>query len=90
MDELLLSIAPRPFPPHLDLKGAYVIVSRVLTRKCLRLLHKPSRAEGSLDSLLRLRHTPELKAWNDGYNENGDWMLKAQPPTRRRRMEGPE
>ena len=97
MDELLLSIAPRPFPPHLDLKGAYVMVSRVRTRKRLRVLHKPSRAKGSLDSLLRLRHTPELKAWNDGYNENGDWMpselaaqRKAEPAKRRRITKGPE
>ena len=97
MDELLLSIAPRPFPPHLDLKGAYVMVSRVRTRKRLRILHKPPRAKGSLDSLLRLRHTPELRAWNAGYNVNGDWMAsdsaaqrKAQPAKRRRTVKGPE
>ena len=26
-----LSIAPRPFPPHLDMKGFYVMISRVRT-----------------------------------------------------------
>ena len=72
-EELLLSIAPRPFPPHLDLKGFYVMVSRARTRRRLRLLHRPPRRKGGLDYLFKLKHTPELAAWNAGYNEAGDW-----------------
>ena len=69
----MLSIAPRPFPPHLDLKGFYVMVSRARTRRRLRLLHRPPRRKGGLDYLGKLKHTPELAAWNAGYNEAGDW-----------------
>ena len=34
-EDLLLSIAPRPVPPHLDLKGFYVMVSRARARRRL-------------------------------------------------------
>ena len=73
LDELLLSIAPRPFPPHLDRKAFYVMVSRVRTRKRLRVLHKPAKAKGGLNHILELKHTPELAAWNAAYNDKGDW-----------------
>ncbi len=61
-EELLLSIAPRPFPPHLDLKGFYVMVSRARTRRRLRLLHRPDRRQGGLEYIFKLKHTPELAA----------------------------
>ena len=79
LDELILSIGPRPFPPHLDLKGFYVAVSRVRTRKRLRVLHRPSRQQGGLDHLYKLRHTKELATWNAGYNECGDWEPARRP-----------
>ena len=72
-DELILSIAPRPFPPHMDRKAFYVMVSRVRKRTRLRVLHKPTRAQGGFENLLRMSHTKELAAWNEGYNDNGDW-----------------
>ena len=99
LNELILSIAPRPFPPHLDLKGFYVMVSRARTRHRLRVLHKPLRAKGSLAAVLKLHHTPELKAWNNAYDACGDWnptgrthaaQRKAQPAKRRRTVKGPE
>ena len=71
---------PRPFPPHLDLKGFYVMVSRARTRRRLRLLHRPARRKGGLDYLFKLKHTRELAAWNQGYNESGDWEpLRPRP-----------
>jgi len=73
LDKLILSIAPRPFPPHLDLKGFYVLVSRVRAQSGLRVLHRPSKRKGGLSSLLKLQHSPALAAWNKGYNEDGDW-----------------
>jgi hypothetical protein len=80
MDELLLSIAPRPFPPHLDLKGFYVMVSRARTRRRLRVLHRPPRRKGALDHLFKLKHTAELGAWDKGYNASGEWNpARAQP-----------
>jgi len=94
-DELLLSIAPRPFPPHLERKAFYVMVSRVRTRRRLRVLHKPAKAKGGFGNILQMKHTPELAAWNDAYDENGDWeperaqqraapKVKAPPSERRR------
>jgi len=73
LDKLVLSIAPRPFPPHLDLKSFYVMVSRVRARRGLRLLHRPTKRRGGLSYLLKLHHAPALAAWNDGYNDDGDW-----------------
>ena len=73
LDELILSVAPRPFTPHLDLKGFYVAVSRVRTRGRLRVLHRPPRDKGGLGHLYKLTHTKELAAWNRGYSESGDW-----------------
>lgn len=72
-DELIMSIAPRPFPPHLDLKGFYVDVFRVRARRSLRVLHKPPSRLGGLDHLYRLQHTRELSIWNRAYNRQGDW-----------------
>ena len=46
LEKLVLSIAPRPFPPHLDLKAFYVMVSRVRARCGLRLLHRPPQRTG--------------------------------------------
>ena len=85
LDELILSIAPRPFLPRLDLKGFYVMVSRVRARTRLRVLHKPPRTKGAFDTLAKMRHTPELAAWNQSYNENGDW-----DPVQHSRVAAPE
>ena len=79
LDELILSIGPRPFPPHLDLKSFYVMISRVRTRTRLRVLHRPTQMRGGLDHLYKLRHTKTLAAWNAGYNEDGDWDLVRRP-----------
>ena len=73
LDELILSIAPRPFLPHLDMRGFYTMTSPVRTRGRLRVLRRPLKRKGGLDSLFKLKHTPELAAWNAGYNEAGDW-----------------
>ena len=70
---LTLSIAPRPFPPWLDLKGFYVTVSRARKRSGLRVLHKPPVKAGGLDHLYDLQHTTELTVWNKGYDARGDW-----------------
>ena len=79
--ELILSIAPRPFPPHLDMKGFYTMESRVRARDRLRVLHRPSQRKGGLDHLFKLKWPPELSAWNAGYDEAGDWdpTLRPQP-----------
>ena len=81
LDKLILSIAPRPFPPHLDLKAFYVMVSRVRGRHGLRVLHRPAKHRGGLLHVLKLKHAPALKAWDEGYNESGDWdPLRPRPP----------
>ena len=73
LGELILSIAPRPFPPHLDLRGFYVFVSRVRQRSRLRVLFRPSDVNGGCSFLLKLQHLPELGVWDRGYDSKGDW-----------------
>ncbi|CAK0807187.1 unnamed protein product [Prorocentrum cordatum] len=75
-DELILSIAPRPFPPHLDLKGFYVDVSRVRKRSGLRVLRLPPKKMGGLKHLYGLQHTRDLTAWNAGYDASGEWCRR--------------
>ncbi|CAK0798449.1 unnamed protein product [Prorocentrum cordatum] len=72
-DNLILSIAPRPFPPHLDLKGLCVDVSRARKRSGLRVLRLPPQRVGGLKHLYKLRHTGELAAWNAGHDAGGSW-----------------
>ena len=93
LEKLVLSIAPRPFPPHLDLKAFYVMVSRVRARCGLRLLHRPPQRTGGLKYLLKLHHAPALAAWNSHYDAAGDWdplrdpepSVSAAAPKRRRK-----
>ncbi|CAK0867394.1 unnamed protein product [Prorocentrum cordatum] len=61
-DNLILSIAPRPFPPHLDLKGFYVDVSRVRKRSGLRVLRLPPQRMGGLKHLYKLRYRVAAEA----------------------------
>ena len=72
-DKLVMSLAPRPFPPHHDLKGFYVAVSRVRKRDQLRVLYRPVARRGGFDHIKKLRHTLELKVWNEAYNASGDY-----------------
>ena len=69
LDFLTLSIAPRPFPPHLDMKGFYVMISRVRCADSLRVLSE----HRDLNHLRQLRHAPELAVWNGSYSTEGDW-----------------
>ena len=64
-----LSIASRPFPPHLDMKGFYVMISRVRCSAALRVLSK----HDNLRHLFSLRHAPELAVWHAAYTDKGDW-----------------
>ncbi len=83
MEELVLSIAPRPFLPRLDITGFYVDVSRVRRRSRLRVLHLPSKEKGGLTHLFKLRHAPSLAVWDSGYDAQGDWQAaKARASTR--------
>ena len=79
LDKLILSIARRPFPPHLDLKAFYVMISRVRARRGLRLLHRPAKRAGGLSYLQKLCHAPALKAWNTHYDAAGDWDPLREP-----------
>ena len=79
LDKLILSIARRPFPPHLDLKAFYVMVSRVRARCGLRLLHRPPQRTGGLKYLLKLHHAPALAAWNSHYDAAGNWDPLREP-----------
>ena len=93
LDRLILSIAPRPFPPHLDLTAFYVMVSRVRARNGLRLLHRPANRTGGLRYLRKLQHAPALRAWNTRYDAACNWdplrdpepSLRPAAPTRRRK-----
>ena len=69
-DKLIISVHSKPFPPHIDLEALYVFVSRVRKLSNLRVLHK-----GDLQNLLTLRHPPEMRIWDKGYDKQGDWSV---------------
>ena len=97
--KLIMSAHPKPFPPHMSIEAWYVFISRVKKLKGLRLLHKPSASDGGLTNLTDLRHSIEMRVWDEGYDERGCWSagkaraaaasIKAQaprkPPKRKRR-----
>ena len=90
-NELILSIAPRPFLPHLDIKSLYVDVSRVRKRTGLRVLHRPPQSAGGLNHLYGLQHTAELSIWNLSYDERGDWNRSlAKAAAKRRPKQRPD
>ena len=64
-----LSIENRPFPPHLDMKGFYVMISRVRRSSSIRVLSK----RDDLKHLPNLRHARELAVWHASYTDDGDW-----------------
>ena len=69
LDFLTMSIASRPFPPHVDMKGFYVMISRVRSGDSLRVLGDAR----NLSYMRQLRHAPELAVWNASYSADGDW-----------------
>jgi len=71
-DELLLSIAPRPFPPQLDLKGLYVMVSRLRTGCRLRVLHRTHRSKGGFALEAQGLHCSE----GEGCRAEAQWDAK--------------
>ena len=76
LDDLILSINPRSLPPHLDLKGFYVLVSRVRKLKGLHLLAPPGTGKRDLRYLFKLVHKKELAIWNGGYDAYGYWDVQ--------------
>jgi hypothetical protein len=71
--KLIMSICGRPFPPHLNMRGLYVMISRVRTRNSLRVLND----DGNLRNLCALRYPVELGVWDKGYSSSGDWDAQA-------------
>ena len=69
LDFLTMSIASRPFPPNVDMKGFYVIISGVSSGDSLRILGDAR----NLSHLRQLKHAPELAVWNASYSADGDW-----------------
>ena len=73
--KLIVSAHPKPFPPHLNLEAWYVFISRPKTLEGLRLLCKPTAREGGLQNVTDLRHAPEMRVWNQGYDDDGHWSV---------------
>ena len=57
----------------MDLKGLYVLLSRVKELGHLRLLNGVSKDRSELSYLLKLRHRAELAIWSQGYDDSGRW-----------------
>ena len=68
LDALVVSLAPRPFRPPIDLSSVYVLASRVRTRDGLRVLRDDP---AGWEHLKAMRHAPELEVWESSYDENG-------------------
>ena len=69
LDFLNMSVAARPFPPHIDMKGFYVMISRVRFGDALRVLSR----HDDLKHLTNPRHARELAVWHASYDASGDW-----------------
>ena len=70
---LILNLTRYKWPPHMDLKGLYVLLSRVRQLGHLRLLNGVSKNLSELEYLLQLKYRPELALWNVGYDSSGKW-----------------
>ena len=70
---LILNLTKYSWPPHMDLKGLYVLLSRVKEFGHLRLLNGVSKDRSELSYLLNLRHRAELAIWSGGYDDSGRW-----------------
>ena len=69
---LFLNMINRKAPPYMTLESAYVLISRVTKQSGLRYLVKDDAA---IKKLVELRHSTLLHAWQNGYNDNGDWDM---------------
>ena len=70
---LILNLTKYSWPPHMDLKGLYVLLSRVKKFGHIRLLNGVSKDRSELSYLLNLRHRAELAIWSEGYDDSGRW-----------------
>lgn len=70
---LILNLTKHSWPPHMDLKGLYVLLSRVEELGHLRLLNGASEDRSELSHLLNLGHRAELATWSEGYDDSGRW-----------------
>ena len=96
---LILNLTRYKWPPHIDLKGLYVLLSRVRQLGHLRLLNGVSKNLSELEYLLQLKYRPELALWNVGYDSSGRWspsqvesaaanLLRGRRQTGRKRLRG--
>lgn len=70
-DRIIMSICERPrVSPAMSMSSLYVIVSRPRTGDGLRVLQHDGRA---FERLKTMRHDEYVCAWDDAYNEQGDW-----------------
>ena len=70
---LIPNLTKHSWPPHMDLKGLYVLLSRVRELGHLRPRNGVSKNRSELSYSLKLRHRAELAIWNAGYDDSGRW-----------------
>ena len=68
LPKLIINLPNARVPPYMDVVSFYVLISRVFEREGLRWLLHDTKAQ---QRLTVLRHDRYLRAWNDGYDENG-------------------
>ena len=82
LDELVLSLAPRPKGTSalhkIDLSSVYVLASRVRTRNGLRVLQVDPDGWAHLKAL---RHAPELEVWEASYDGGEDGFFSVAQAT---------
>ena len=66
----LLNLIKRCLPPPTTITALNVLISRTTTRDGLPYLVKYS---GAHDAFLNMPHPAHLRAWQNGYDENGIW-----------------
>ena len=68
LPKLIINLPNACAPPYMDVVSFYVLISRVFERKGLRWLLHDTTAQRRLTVLTHDRY---LRAWNDGYDDNG-------------------
>ena len=71
LSKLIINICTRSVPPWMDLTAFYVLISRVRRSKALRVLKIDHSAKSKI---MKLKHNVILHAWENGYDENGNWV----------------
>ena len=77
LSKLVLVIGKKPLPPHLDMHGFYVLISRVRKETSLRTLWQLTQDDKN--TLYKLAWHPHMKIWTESWDKHGQWIGPSSP-----------